>query len=115
LGLLPRGTITVLILAVVLFAAIQYVPVYFDAWQFHDAIRQEVKFAATSQRTIDSVRDSILRQAEEFGIPLDGKRLVVASQGPFFAVDISYSVPINLRLFRHSVEFDWRLTGETFQ
>lgn len=115
LGLLPKGTIAVLIVAVLVFVAIQYVPVYFDAWQFYDAVRQEVKFAATSQRSVDSVRDSILGLASERGIPLEPRDLMVDSQGPFFVVEIRYDVPIDLRAFRHDVKFDWRLTGETFQ
>jgi len=114
-GLLPRGTFTILILAVLIFAAVQYVPVYFDAWQFYDAIRQEVKFAATSRRTVDSVRDAIILDAEDHDIPLDRKGLSVTSQGPFFVVEIHYSIPIDLRVFQHDLEFDWQLTGETFQ
>jgi hypothetical protein len=115
LGLLPKGTLTVLIALVLVFVAIQYVPVYFDAWQFYDAVRQEVKFAATSQRSVDSVRDSILALASEREIPLDARHLMVDTQGPFFIVEIQYAVPIDLRVFQHDVEFDWRLTGETFQ
>lgn len=115
IGLLPRGTFTVLIVAALIFAGVQYVPVYFDAWQFYDSVRQEVKFAGTSQRSVESVRESILREAFERDIPLSEKELDVRSQGPFFVVVIHYSVPIDLRVFQHDVDFDWQLTGETFQ
>ena len=114
-GLLPKGTFTVLILGAVIFSGTQYIPVYFDAWQFYDAVRQEVKFAGTSRRSINSVRDAILIEASEGEIPLSERELHVVSQGPFFVVDIYYTVPIDLRVFQHEVEFDWRLTGETFQ
>jgi len=114
-GLLPRRTFVVVIVAVLVFAAFQYVPVYFDTWQFYDAVRQEVKFAATSRRTVDSVRDSILRLATAHDIPLEEKDLQVESQGPFFAVEIRYGVPVDLRVFQHVMRFDYRLTGETFQ
>ena len=115
LGLLPKGTFTIIAVAAVIFAGTQYIPVYFDAWQFYDSVRQEVKFAGTSRRSINSVRDAILRQASDNEIPLRERELDVASQGPFFVVDIYYTVPIDLRVFQHEVEFDWRLTGETFQ
>jgi hypothetical protein len=39
----------------------------------------------------------------------------VETQGPFFVVEIRYSVPIDLKVFVHDLEFDWVLTGETFQ
>lgn len=115
LGLLPKRTFVVLVAVVLIFLAIQYIPVYFDAWQFYDAVRQEVKFAATSQRSVDSVRDSILGLASEHEIPLEPQNLMVDSQGPFFVVEIHYDVPIDLKAFEHDVRFDWRLTGETFQ
>lgn len=114
-GLLPRGTFVVIAVLLLLFAAIHYVPVYFDAWQFYDGVRQEVKFAATSQRSVDSVRQSIMGLASEQKIPLDPRGLFVETQGPFFVVEIHYSVPIDLRVLQHDVKFDWRLTGETFQ
>ena len=115
IGLLPRGTFTVLIGAALVFAGIQYVPVYYDAWQFYDSVRQEVKFAGTSRRSIESVREAILDEASDRDIPLAERELGVTPQGPFFVVDIFYSVPIDLRVFQHQVQFDWRLTGETFQ
>jgi len=115
IGLLPKGTVALLAAALIVFAAIQYIPVYFDAWQFYDAVRQEVKFAGTSQRTVESVHEAILEGASELQIPLDPRDLSVTSQGPLFVVEIHYSVPVDLRIFRHEVDFDWRLTGETFQ
>jgi hypothetical protein len=105
----------VLALAIVVFAALQYVPVAFDAWQFHDQVRQEVKFAATSQRTVDSIREAILEHAEELAIPLEPKEVRVESDGPFFIVHIRYTVPIDLRVLEHELPFEWELTGETFQ
>ena len=114
-GLLPKRTFTVVIVAALIFAGIQYIPVYFDAWQFYDSVRQEVKFAGTSRQSIDSVREAVLRLASDHEVPLRERELGVTSQGPFFVVDIYYSVPIDLRVLQHEVEFDWRLTGETFQ
>ena len=115
IGLLPRGSFLVLTLAALVFAAVQYVPVYFTAWQFHDAIRQEVKFAGTSRDTLDSLREEILLHAEEFEIPLEKSALRISSHGPFFKVEIRYSVPIDLRVYQHDLSFDWSLSGESFQ
>jgi hypothetical protein len=114
-GLLPRGSFIVLFLAAAVFLAVQYVPVYFTAWQFYDAIRQDVKFAGTGRDTLDSLRDDILLNAQEYGVSLEKGAVQIRSDGPFFVVEVQYSVPIDLRVYEHDLEFDWSLSGESFQ
>jgi hypothetical protein len=117
-GLLPRGTAYILLLAVVLYAGVQFVPVYYSAWQFYDAIRQEVRFAGTGRRTVGFVHESIMQLAQEYAAPVLEEDVEVSVEvtrdGPFFIVAVYYAVPIDMRLFQHEVEFDWRLSGETF-
>ena len=114
-GLLPRGTFTALVLAAIVYAGIQYVPVYFNAWQFYDAVRQEVRFAGTSRRSIDSVQEAIVLEADRLSIPIDDDGIQITPEGPFFVVEIRYDVPVDLRVYQDEVSFDWRLSGETFQ
>ncbi len=117
-GLLPRGTAYILLLAIVVYAGVQYGPIYYSAWQFYDAIRQEVRFAGTSRRTVSFVHESIMQLAQEHAAPvLDDDVEVsveVTRDGPFFIVEVYYLVPVDLRVFQDAVEFDWRLSGETF-
>ncbi len=117
-GLLPRGTVYILLLVIVLYAGIQFVPVYYSAWLFHDSIRQEVRFAGTSRQTVDSVHRSIMLRAEEYAAPFmdvaDEVRVDVTRDGPFFVVSVYYAVPVDMQLYRHEVEFDWYFSGETF-
>ena len=117
-GLLPKGTAYLLILAVLIYAGVHYVPVYFSAWLFYDSIRQEVRFAGTSRRTVEAVRESILRLADEHAAPVLEEnvevRVEVTREGPYFVVDVFYAVPVDMRLYQHQVQFDWQLSGETF-
>ena len=115
IGLLPRGSFVVLVLVGLAFAAAQYLPVYFTAWQFHDAIRQEVKFAGTSRDDLETLRDDIRLHAKEFGVYLEPDAIQISSDGPFFVVEVRYDVPIDLRIYEHDVRFDWRLSGESFR
>ena len=118
-GLLPRGTAYLLLIAIVLYAGFLYLPVYYSAWQFYDAIRQEVRFAGTSRRTVDYVHGAIMQLAEEYAAPVLDEDVAVSVEvtrdGPFFVVVVYYAVPVDLRVFQDEVEFDWRLTGETFE
>ena len=117
-GLLPRGTAYFLILLLALYAGAQYVPIYYGAMQFHDAIRQEVKFAGTSRRSVRSVREEIMRLADRYTAPVLEEDVEVTVEvtrdGPIFVVDVYYEVPVDMRIYQHAVEFDWRLSGETF-
>ena len=114
-GLLPRGTAYLLVVAVIVFLAVQYVPLYFNAFQFNDAVRQEVKFAGSARRTIDSVREAVLLRAREYSVPVTEDDIKVTREGPFFVVDINYSVRVNLRVYQHEVHFSSSFSGETFQ
>ena len=69
-GLTGRQILILLVLVGLLFAATQYVPAYFAAFQFNDSVRQAVKFAGTSKKTVDGLRDDVFQQAKELGIPI---------------------------------------------
>ena len=117
-GLLPRGTVYILLLVIVLYAGFQYVPVYYNAWLFHDSIRQEVRFAGTSRLTVDLVRQSVMRLAQEYAVPFmatdDEARVEVTRDGAFFGVTVYYAVPVDMTVYQHEVAFDWAFSGETF-
>jgi len=118
-GLLPRGTAYLLLLAIVLYAGAQYVPVYYSAWQFSDAMRQEVRFAGTSRQTVDFVHQSVKQLAEEYAAPVLEEEVEVsvevARNGPLFIVAVYYMATVGMRVFQDEMEFDWRLSGETFE
>ena len=117
-ALLPRGTAYILLVAILLFAAVQYGPIYYNAWLFHDAIRQEVRFAGTSRETVAFVHESVMDLAEEYAAPVLGENVEVSVEvtrdGPFFVVEVYYAVRVDMKAYQHEVVFDWRLSGETF-
>ena len=98
-----------------LFAATQYGPAYYAAFQFNDFIRQEVKFAVTAKKTIDGVRSDILREAMELGISLDRRAISITKRGPSFTVEFDYHWPINLRFYKHELVFHVLESGEIFE
>ena len=61
-GLSGRQILILLILVALLFLGAQYAPAYFAAFQFNDFIRQEVKYAASSRKTTDTLRADIFAQ-----------------------------------------------------
>ena len=88
----PRGIAYLPLLAIVLYAGVKYVPVCYSysLWQFYDAIRQEVRFAGTSQQTVDFVHQSMIQLAEEYAAPVLAEDVEVSVEvtrdGPLFLV-----------------------------
>jgi hypothetical protein len=109
-----RRILIVLIIVVVGFTAYQYVPAYFAAFQFDDFVRQEVKYAGTSRKTVDAVRTNILQKAQELGIPLTKKDVSITKRGASYTVDVDYRWPIDMKLYQHVLTFHTSQIGEIF-
>jgi hypothetical protein len=114
-GLNGRQMFFLVAFIAVLFAATQYGPAYYAAFQFNDFIRQEVRFAATAKKNIDAVRSDILREAMDLGIPLDRKAIIITKRGPSFTVNFDYHWPINMRAYKHELVFHVSESGEIFE
>jgi len=113
-GLSGRQILIIIVIAALFFAGSQYFPAYFAAFQFNDFVRQEVKYAATSRKTTDAVRESVLQKAGELGIPLNKKDIRITRRGPAFTIDIDYRWPIELKIYHHELTFHTSQTGEAF-
>lgn len=113
-GLTGRRLFILLIVAGLLFAGSQYVPAYMAAYEFDDYVRQQVKYAGTARRTVDTVQKDILGKATELGIPLTKKDIHVSRQGPSFTLDVVYRWPIELKVYHHVLTFHSSHSGDAF-
>jgi hypothetical protein len=113
-GLNAKQILLLLLLIVGLFAASQIVPIYFNAFQFSDYIKQEVRFAAASRRTPDDIRVRIVEKAKEFEFPIGPKDVRITRRGPAFNLEINYAVPLDLRLYRREIAFHIFESGELY-
>ena len=114
-GLNGRQLLILLIVAALLFAAAQYVPAYYSAFQFNDYVRQQVKYAGTSRKTTDTLREEIFRKANELGIPITKKDIRITRRGPSFTLEVEYRWPIDLKVYRHELVFHTSQMGEMFE
>jgi len=114
-GLSGRQVFFLLVLVALLFAASQYIPAYFSAFQFNDFVRQEVKYASSSRKTADALRTDILEKASELGIPITKKDIRITSRGPSFTLEVDYQWPIDMKLYRHELLFHTSESGELFE
>src|SRR5215831_2210579 len=104
-GLSRRQLFILVVFVLLLFAAAQYVPGYFAAFQFDDFIRQEVKYAATARKSTETIRGEVFAKAGELGIPVNKNDIVISRRGPSFTLYVEYHWPINMRLYKHDLVF----------
>jgi hypothetical protein len=113
-GLTLKRILIILFILAVIFLAKQYVPPYFARFQFGDAVRQTVKYAAASRKDIEAVRREILLSAEDAGVPITAKDIRFTKRGPFFTVEIDYNWPIDLKFKQYEIDFHVSESGENF-
>jgi hypothetical protein len=114
LGLTPRRLFFIAVIVGILFTGRQYVPPYFARFQFGDDVRQTVKYAAASHQDPEAVRKEILRIAEDDGVEIGPENVQVTRRGYSFTVDIDYSYPIDLKVYKHTLNFHISESGEVF-
>ena len=114
-GLKGRQLFIIVLGIVVVFAAYQYFPAYFAAFRFNDYVRQQVKYAGTSKKTADALRDEVSRKAAELGIPITKKDIRISRRGPSFTLEVDYRWPIDMKVYKHELTFHISQTGELFE
>jgi hypothetical protein len=114
LGLTPRRLVFIVFIVAVVVLARQYVPPCFARFQFGDDVRQTVKYAAAQHQGPDAVQAEVLRLAEEDGVEIGPENVKITRRGYSFTVDIHYTVPIDLRVYKHDLEFHISESGEVF-
>ena len=88
---------------------IKIVPVYFSNFQFEDAIKNEALQSTYGTRSEEDIRDTILKRAREYDIPLTAKQVHVSRSGSngtgTLSIEADYSVPVNLPGYSTTLDF----------
>ena len=115
LGLSGRQFFLLFLLFVGLFAASQFGPAYYHAYQFNDYIQQEVKFAVSSRKTPEVIRAEVVDKAKEYDIDIGAHDIRITRRGPAFNFEVEYHIPINLRVHHQDLVFHVNESGELFE
>src|SRR5262245_45718119 len=113
-GLTPKKILTLLVLIAGVYVLVQYASVYLTKWQFDDAVRQSVKYAASGRKGPEDVRREVVDKAKELGIDVDTKDVHITKRGPAFTLELEYTSTVNLRVYQHVLTFEISEQGESF-
>jgi hypothetical protein len=114
LGLGPKKIVFLILLVIGVFAGFQYGRAFLTKYQFDDAVRQSVKYAATSRKTSEDVRREVVEKADELGIDIGPKDVHITKRGPAFELEVDYDWPVNLQVYQHVLTFNVSESGEMF-
>ncbi|HEX9764437.1 MAG TPA: hypothetical protein VGA39_04075, partial [Candidatus Acidoferrales bacterium] len=102
------------ITAILVLSAWRIVPVYVKSYQFQDEIRSKCKFAPVDRKSPETVKEELLRFAQELGLPVAREQLQVNALGPSgIRVNVKYTVPVDLILFDISIPFEYNFDSKS--
>ncbi len=88
---------------------VKIVPVYFSNYQFEDSIKTEALQSTYGNRSEEDIRDSVIKHAKEYDIPLTTKQVHVARTGTngagSLSIEVEYSVPVSLPGYSTTLDF----------
>jgi hypothetical protein len=100
---------TLLVMAVVVYFAVNGLEVYWNYVEFRDEMRQQAQFA--SQHTNDQIIRRLRIVADSLGLPEDAQQIAV-NRGPNkITIEAEYDAVIQLPFTTRTVHFDSRAEG----
>lgn len=108
------GTIiSLLILVVLIYLGIKYVPVMINSYSFRDYIEEEARYAAV-RKGDEEIRDRVFQKATELTLPVDKASIRIQRSQNELTISVNYTVPIETPLFTHRWQFQERATAPLF-
>lgn len=97
------------VIVALFFVGLKVIPVYFNNYEFEDAIKSEALQSTYSTRTPDDIRDAVIKRAHDCDIPLTPKQVYVARTGVngngSLVIEVNYTATIDLPGYSTTVEF----------
>jgi hypothetical protein len=97
------------VIVLVAFLGLKIVPVYFSNYEFEDFIKEEALHSTYSTSSEDDIRDSVVKHAHDYDIPLTRTQVHVSRTGSngtgSLTIEADYSVPIDLPGYSMTVAF----------
>ncbi len=92
-----KTTISLLILAALVYVGFKIVPAYVNNFELEDAMKTEARFAAVNRKTPEDVRNAIYKKIQELGIPARPEDIrVVPTSGYGIRITVKYTVVVDL-------------------
>lgn len=103
-----RGLIALVLVVGGIYVGMKLIPVRASAFQFADAVTDQVTFAASRRATDSDIKDALVEFAGELGLPITAQDITVRRPTRrYIVVEVDYTVPVE---FVGGYVFNWRFT-----
>jgi len=89
-----------------MYVGVMVVPVLVGEYEFQDAMTTAARIGAASRLSADDIRKTLIAEAREDQIPIQAQDIHVESGGGRVNVSVSYSVTVNLQVYRWTLTFN---------
>jgi hypothetical protein len=120
----PRGSeqggarlkflIVAAILGSVAYAGYQLIPVFYRDYQIKDLMQNDVNTAANLGKPSSWIKEQLLKNSEEYGIPADAIITPQQQQDNRMEVRVQFTLPVEFPGFVYNHEFDYTAKSATF-
>ena len=101
--------VTLLVAAGAIYFAVNVAEVWLRYYRYVDAMRQNVRFAAS--RTDESIRNRLAAFADSLGLPEEAHRVKVLRRGRTISISAEYSELVDLPFVKQEIELSPRADG----
>ncbi len=91
-----------------IYAAVQIVPPYINNYELQDAMVTEARFATAQRIPPEDVREKVWAKIQELKIPARREDISVRLSGKDLAIEVRYSVPVELPGYKFDLKFNTR-------
>ena len=96
--------VALILVGLVVFAAVKFIPVYIAAYDMRDMVRGEASRATL--KTDDQVLKALLDKAAELDLPITKKNIQMSRTQSKFRIKMQFEMPIDLAVTTYIYKYD---------
>jgi Domain of unknown function (DUF4845) len=101
-----KALVGVLVVVSIFWVGYKIVPVYFNYYQFQDAIEAEARLQSYSTKTEGDIRETVWKKAQEYELPLtSSEQIKVERTGNSVAISTEYTVHVDVPIYSFDLNF----------
>jgi hypothetical protein len=97
--------IFLVVLVAMIYVGVKVIPILITNMQFQDAIESTARFASVNRQSLDDIRTSVLKEAQNEDIPIAAQDIHVKGDGGRVEIAADYSVTVNLGVYQWTLNF----------
>jgi Domain of unknown function (DUF4845) len=100
-----KAIIWTMILAAFIYVTAMTVPVLINEYQFQDSLDEIARFSSVGHKSSNEVQKAVLDEAQKEDLPIQAEDIKVAGAGGNIHINVDYSVTIDLKVYKWTLNF----------